>query len=236
MIKTIRRIWLPTNLPDLAAWFANFALKFGGVYTLLGFTAGDNTIVQNDNASVQWLNEAMPVNESNSAALRSFRDLTLYGEKNEAPPTAPSMNLPPPPNAFTTAVIQRLVTLVDKIELADNYTPDIGAQLGIFPTKKEAIGAQSVKPTIKVTAAQNNYGFAVAVEDRGRSDLSDLQIRKLNQEKWESVKNFTGKTGTAQYKPEPEGAPVKIEVRIQLYRSNEKYGHASDPVYVTLNP
>jgi hypothetical protein len=235
MMKT-RRIWLPTNLPELAAWFANFALKFAEFYTALGFTAGDNTTVQNDNASVQWVNDAMSVNESNTAALRTFRDITLYGEKNDAPPTEPSMNLPPPPTDFTSSIVQRVATLADKIELADNYTPDIGAQLGIIQTKKVGLIEESVKPAIRVAAGAGNYDFTTVITDKGKSDQADLQIRRLGQEKWESLKQFTGKSCTAQYKPDPEGAPVKIEVRVQLSRRNEKYGHASDPVYITLNP
>jgi hypothetical protein len=237
MIKQIRRTWLPTKLPEMAAWYVNFALKFTEFYHVLGFTAADDTFVQNDNAAVQWLNGAFEVNDSNAAALRSFRDQTLYAGRNDLPPTTPSMNLPPPPpNNFTTSIIQRLDTLKEKIELAENYTPDIGLQLGIVPAKREALAPVTVKPLLKVFPAEGNYDFAVVLDGRGKSDLNDLQVRVPNQEKFTSLLRFTGKSGNAQFKPEPEGQPVKVELRIQLYKLNEKYGQPSDAVYVTLNP
>ena len=100
----------------------------------------------------------------------------------------------------------------------------------------EAVSEADVKPALNVFPANENYDFAVVVNNRAKSDQSDLQFRVMNQEKWESLLRFTGKSADAQYKPTPEGQPVKIELRVQLYRRNEKYGAPSDAVYVTLNP
>lgn len=236
MINFIRREWLPRALPDLAVWFVNFAKQFADVFASLGFTAADNTSVQNDNATVQWLNDSMQVNEASAAAMRSFRDQTLYGEKNDAPPDVPSTGLPAPPAALTASIVQRVVNLKEKIELANGYTPDIGALLGIVVPPTGGISEADVKPTLKAFPAAENYDFAVVVENRAKSDQNELQYRVMNQEKWESLLRFTGKSADARYKPTPEGQPVKIEVRILLYRKNEKYGQPSDAVYVTLNP
>lgn len=236
MIKIIRRTWLPQTLPALAVWFANFALKFADYYTLLGFTNTDKTAVDNANAVVQWLNTAMEVNEANDAALRSMRDQLLYGEKNDPAPTVPTMELPASPAPLISSIIQWLDKFKERIELSEEYTPDIGAQLGIVATPSEGIAEDDVKPTIKAFPASGDYDFAVVVENRAKADQSEILYRPMNQEKFESLKFFTGKSGNAQYKPTPEGAPVKIEIRVQLYRNNEKYGQPSDPTYLTLNP
>ena len=236
MINVIRREWLPRTLPELAAWFVNFAKQFGEFHAALGFTAAENTSVQNDLATVVWLNNAIEVNEANSAGLRSFRDQTLYGEKNDAAPPAPTTDLPAPPAALTASIIQRIDNLKERILLADNYTDDIGALLGIVAPPSQSVAEAEVKPTLSAFPANEGYDFAVVVGNRAKSDQNDLQFRALNQEKWESLLRFTGKSADAQYKPTPEGQPVKIELRVQLYRKNEKYGQPSDAVYVTLNP
>lgn len=236
MIKIIRRVWLPTNLPELAVWFANFAMKFSEVYVALGFKADDNTAVQNANATVQWINDLMGTQEANAAAIRSFRDQLLYGEKNDAKPLVPSTELPPAPAEYVSSIVQWLDTLKEKIELADDYTPDIGAQLGIVAPPPGGISEENVKPVLEAFAALENYDFAVVVTGRGKADQNELQFRLPNQESWQTLKTFTGKSCNAQYKPTPEGQPIKIEIRVQLYRNNQKYGQPSNPAYITLNP
>jgi len=236
MIKVIIRRWLPRNLPELAVWFANFAVKFNEVFGALGFTVADNTAVQNANATVQWLNDAMGVLDANVSAFKSFRDQLLFGEKNDPKPAVPSMDLPTVPADYLSSIIQFVDKLKERIELADGYTPTIGEQLGIVAVKPDGISEEDVKPTLKLFPAIENYDFSAVVEGRGKSDQNELQIRVMGQEKFESFLKFTGKSCDAQYKPTPEGQPVKLELRLQLYRNNQKYGQPSNPVYLTLNP
>ena len=236
MIKIIRRIWLPTNLPELAVWFANFADKFKTVYAALSFTAADNTAVQTANATVQWINDVMGSQEASAAAVRSFRDQLLYGEKNDAKPAVPATDLPPVPAEYVSSIVQWLDTFKEKIELSDGYTPDIGAQLGIVANNAGGISEENVKPSVEAFAAVENYDFAAVVTGRGKADQNELQFRLPNQEGWQTLKTFTGKSCNAQYQPTPEGQPIKIEIRVQLYRNNRKYGQPSNPVYITLNP
>ena len=236
MIKIVRRPWLPYTLPELSAWFTNFTMKFAALGVQLGFAQDDIDAVLLDNSTVQWTNNAMQANEANNATLKTFRDETLFGEKNDPPPTKPANDLPPAPVNLSASIIQRIVALKEKIELSDTYTPDIGAQLGIISPNPGGVSEESVKPSLKVFAAEGNYEFAAVVEGRAKSTMNELQYRALNQESWKPLKNFTGKSGNATYKPEPAGAPVKIELRVQLYRNNEKYGQPSDAVYLTLNP
>lgn len=205
MIVILKRVWLPTTLPLLAVWFANFATKFNEVFAALGFTAADNTAVQNANATVQWINDVMGNQEATAAAIRSFRDQLLYGEKNDPKPLVPSTDLPAAPADYVSSIIQWVDKLKERIELADNYTPDIGAQLGIVPIKPDGISEENVKPTLKVFPAIENYDFSAVVEGRAKSDQNELQIRVMGQEKFESFLKFTGKSCDAQYQPTPEG-------------------------------
>ncbi len=236
MITIIRRAWLPRNLPELAVWFANFAMKFNEVFAALGFTVAENTMVQKANATVQWINDVMGNLDATAAAIRSFRDQLLYGEKNDPKPLVPSTDLPTVPPDYLSSIIQFVDKLKDRIELADGYTPDIGAQLGIVPVKPDGISEDAVKPLLEAFAAFENYEFAVVVTGRAKADQNELQFRVMGQETWQTLKTFTGKSGNAQYQPTPAGQPVKLELRVQLYRNNQKYGQPSNPVYITLNP
>ena len=178
----------------------------------------------------------MEAHEANSSALRSFRDQTLYAEKNDPPPAAPTTNLPPAPGSLSSSIIARLVNLAETIERRDGYTQDIGFQLGIVPNAPSPISEADVKPTIEGFEGKENYEFAVVLTNRAKADQSDLQIRLPGQETWQSLKMFTGKSCNAQYVPNPGGQAVKIEVRVQLYKNNQKYGQPSNQVYVWLNP
>ena len=77
---------------------------------------------------------------------------------------------------LTTAIIERLVNLVERIQLADKYTDEIGAQLGILTTKPEQIAPEDWKPEIKARALPGGKIENMFV--RGESDgiLYETQI------------------------------------------------------------
>jgi hypothetical protein len=236
MIKKLKRSWLPVSLEALSPWLSNFALKFDEVALGLGFTAADVKIVQDDNTVVQWLLDAQQAAEANLDAFRKFRDETLYGEKGDPTPVDPPTTLPPQPSTLTTTIIERLVKLVERIQLADNYTPAIGAALGIVTTPEGGISPENVKPTIQIFPAQNNYEAAAVVANRGSSDMFNVQSRTMTSDDWKTVKSGTGKSVNFTLTPTTPGQPEKFLVRVQLLRKNEPYGQPSDPAYVTVSP
>jgi hypothetical protein len=236
MPKRIQRKWLPLGLEALAPWFANFALKFDEFAVKLGFVAADVTKVQNDNLMIQWLADAQAVAEANLDSFRKFRDESLYDEKGDPAPVDPSTALPPQPAVLTTEIIERLVKLVERIQLADTYTESIGAALGIITSPEGAISPENVKATMRLFPAQSGYELAIVIEGRGNADMADAQIRRQNSEQWTTVKTGTGKSLNVTIVPTTPGQPEKIEVRVRLFRKNEPYGQASDPAYVTVNP
>ncbi len=68
------------------------------------------------------------------------------------------------------------------------------------------------------------------------ADMYDVQIRRLNQEGWQTVKSGTGKSVSFTVAPTTPGQAEKIEVRVLLKRKNENYGQPSAPAYVTVSP
>ena len=235
MLKIIQRIWLPRTLGLLAPWFANFYLKFAQLAPVLGLESSVPQVAR-DNAVIQWMLAAQEAFGANERGFNKFRDETLYGGKGDAAPVEPITGLPEPPSVFTTAIIERLVELVDKIEAADNFTADIGAQLGIIVPKGEKPSGANVKPSVKGFPAQNGYEFAAVVTNRGEADSWDVLIRRAGTEKTSVAKTATGKSVNVVIEPTVEGQPEQIQVQIQLRKKNEKYGQLSDAVYVTVTP
>jgi hypothetical protein len=228
--------WLPNKLEALAPWFVNFALKFDEFAIGLGFVAADVTKVQNDSAMVSWLAEAQRVAEANLDAFRTFRDESLYSENGDPTPVAPPTALPAQPATLTTEIIERLAKLVERIQLADNYTEAIGEALGIVSTPNSTQTPAEVKPQIQASPLQGNYEAEVFVSLKGDSDMFDVQARTMTSDVWMTVKSGTGKGITVRLNPTTPGQPEKFLVRVQLLRRNEPYGKPSDPVYVTVTP
>lgn len=236
MIKRYQRKWLPYALEALAPWFSNFTLKFDEFAVGLGFVAADVVTVQNDNAVVQWLLDAQQAAEANLDSFRKFRDETLYGEKGDPTPVDPSSTLPAQPAALTTNIIERLIKLVERIQLSDTYTEAVGVALGIVVPPDGNVSSENVKPTIQVFPAQNNYEAAAVVANRGNSDMFNIQSRTMSSDAWTTIKSGTGKSVNFTLTPTTPGQPEKFLVRVQLLRKNEPYGQPSDPAYVTVAP
>jgi hypothetical protein len=228
--------WLPRTLEALAPWFVNFALKFDEFAIGLGFVAADVTKVQNDSAMVSWLAEAQSVAEANLDSFRTFRDESLYGENGDPTPVAPPTALPAQPATLTTEIIERLVKLVERIQLSDNYTEAIGEALGIVAAPGSTQPPAEVKAQIQASPRQGNYEADVVVSSKGDSDMFDVQARNMTSDVWTTVKSGTGKSLTVRLTPTTPGQPEKFLLRVQLLRKNEPYGQPSDPVYVTVSP
>ncbi|MDQ3799699.1 MAG: hypothetical protein M3384_09625 [Acidobacteriota bacterium] len=237
MIKKIKRVWLPQALEALVPWFANFALKFDEFAVGLGFTAADVAKVQADYKMVHWLLEAQQSAEANLDSFRKFRDESLYGEKGAPAPVDPTTSLPAQPAVLTTNIIERLVKLVERIQIADTYTDAVGEALGIVPaTGGDNVSPADVKPTIQLFPAQSGYEAAVVVANRADSDMFNVQSRPMNSDTWTTVKSGVGKSVNFTLTPTAPGQPEKFLVRVQLLKKNEPYGQPSDPAYVTVSP
>lgn len=215
----------------LAPWFSNFSLKFGQFAGELGFDAAEVTAVTNDNLVVQWLLDAEHAFEANLDGFRSFRDETLYAEKNDPAPAEPINVLPAAPAAFTTAIIERLVNLVDRIRLTDKYTDEIGMQLGIIGSESESIAPENWKPVLKVKALP---GFQIQVDFiRGAASGILLQSEDDGADTWTEIGKFFSSPAifTAN-----GNVPKAVNLRGRLLEKNDPVGNFSDTVQIVTTP
>jgi hypothetical protein len=231
MIKKPNLKWLPRTLEALAPWFANFALKFAQFAGELGFDADEVTAVTNDNLVVQWLLDAEHAFEANLDGFRSFRDETLYAEKNDPAPAEPVTVLPAAPALFTTAIIERLVNLVERIRLSDKYTPEIGEQLGITGSESDSIAPENWKPVLKVKALPN---YQVQVEFvRGDASGILLESEDDGADTWSEIGKFFGSPAVFTVNG---GAPKALNLRGRLLQKNDPVGDYSDTVQIVTTP
>ena len=228
--------WFPTNLPERAMWYENFATQFAAVGVSLGFTANDIGSVTNDNDVFQFLVQADVQIEAYKKAVMQYRKIITEGDIGDANPQFPANPAFTLPAIVFTGMFERLNKLRSKIMAADNYTDEIGALLGILPKAPDSLVEAEVKPQIETFAAQSGYQFSVVVSGRGNSDMWDVLILKKGAASWQSAKTAVGKSVDVVVTPTTAGEAEQIQVRVQLKKNNQNYGQPSDMVYVTVNP
>ncbi len=107
--------------------------------------------------------------------------------------------------------------------------------LNILPSKTEAPAIDTLKPVANVSNIGADYKMPVHATRMGKPAYQ-VQIRRMNSEKWEDVKFSTTADVVVQIVPIAEGQPERIQVRVILYDKNEPVGEPSDSVYATINP
>lgn len=232
MIKIRKFVWFPRTLEGQAPWFANFALKFALFYVTLGFSKTVDDAVKEDNETIQWLLAAQEAFEANFEAFRQFRDQSLWNEKKDLPPSAPVNVLPAAPAKLTSAIVERLGILVERIELSDNYTPEIGAQLGIIPAKPDKPPVDQLKSEIKATAMADDR-ISMKIDFNG---LKSARVqRRRNEGAWQTIGEPTGNPFIDD-EPSIDGKSEKREYRSIGLEKNEPVGQYSDIVTVYTTP
>jgi hypothetical protein len=233
-MKFYRRAWLPLMLPELSVWFINFTLKLTEFADELGVSAETLKDVGDDRDTVKWLADAQAADAANSAGLRGFRDNTLYGEKNDAEPVAPVYVLPPPPAPLTKRVIERLLELVDDIQDAAAYSPEIGAQLGIVVPQGERLAPEDWTTEIKGKALpemQLEIDFV-----RGEADGINLQFQYVGEETWQNGGNYPKRPAVITIAPKAPNAAQAVRIRGRLLKGNSPVGNYSDTINLVAAP
>lgn len=228
--------WFPTNLAARAAWYENFANQFAAVALSLGFTANDVSSVTNDNDVFQFLADATVQVKAYEKAIQQYRMIITEGDTGDATPQFPADPSLALPASVETGMFERLNKLVERIRVAPNYTDETGALLGILRSPADSIAPSEAKPSIEVFAAQSGYTFSVVVANRGEADMWEVLILRKGASAWQLVKTAIGKSVDVTVQPGAAGEPEQIQARVQLKKSNQTYGQASDIVYVTVNP
>lgn len=235
-MSIIRASWFPTNLIERAAWFQNFAAQFSAVAVSLGFTAAQVTQVNNDSSVMQFFANLKNELQSIEDAVRAYRKIITEGDTGDVTPAFPAWTLPLPPVLVDTGLFERLERLVDKIKLADNYTEEIGALLGIIPTASGQTPPEQLKATIKAEpVAAGGYKFNAFVGKQGMDGFK-VQIRRMDSETWTDAAFGTSSPLEVAVTPNAPNQPEQIQARSILLRKNQPVGQPSDAVYVTVTP
>ncbi len=227
--------WFPTNMAARVLWYANFNKQFALLATDLGFDAADVTSVINDNAVMQFLGNTSVEMEAFNEAVRQYRIIITEHKVGDPMPDFPAVPVLTLPVEIPTGMFERLSDLVDRIRLADNFTTEVGAMLGINPAQPTPPDPNTLKPTIKATPLFESYKFDAFVM-RMKMDGFKVQIRRMDSETWSDAGFGTSSPLKVTIQPTTPGQPERLQVRALLTKKNEVIGQPSDPVYVTVNP
>lgn len=226
--------WFPRGLPERAAWYANFSVNFADVAASLGLT-DDVVWVTDDNDVMQFLADSFVQVTAFQKAVRQYRILiTEAAEGSDTPqfPKNPTFALP---KVISAGMFERLDNLRTRIMAANGYTDEIGALLGIMLSKTDAPSPDTLKPVATISNIGADYKMTVHATRMGKAGYQ-VQIRRMNSEKWEDIKFSTTADVVVQIAPTVEGQPERIQVRVILFDKNEPVGEPSDSVYATINP
>ena len=228
--------WFPQSLQDRAAWYLNFVDKFTPIgVTQLGFTAAEVTAFQEDQADLAAIAATQEALDTAAAAFRQFRISVTEDAIGTPQPAFPSLTWTAPANGVPAGMFQRLIAAVDRIRSSPNYTDELGANLGIKPKERISEPESTLKPSIKVAAAEFGYKFTANVGRLGQPAVK-LQLQREGSADWTDAVVST--TSPLEYTvvPTTPGQPERILVRAILYKGTDAVGLPSDPTYVTVNP
>jgi len=201
----------------------------------VGATAAEVEEISNDAANLQFLIDFAALLDTNKKTVTKIKQQVYNGDPDEEVSPFPKFTDPSAPFPLLAGSLERANRRNRRYKAAAGYTKEIGIALGI-DGDSQPIAPETVKPTLDIFPAQSGYEAAIVIGKRGNSDMWKLMGRKMNTEKWLELASGTGKSGNVRITPTTEGSPERLELKIQLYKSNELYGQASDPTYATFNP
>lgn len=222
--------WFPRDLASQVVWFQNFTTKFAEVAATLGLEEHVADL-QKDNAVMQELGNARADAESYESAVSHYIKIITQNNVGTPQPVFPASPTAKVTNPVATGIFERLVKLVDLIRLADNYTDEIGALLGILPTKEDEISPGEMKPDIKAGALPTSQAEVLFV--RGDSDGVRVYYQIGDSNDWSNGENFGKSPAILTI---PATAPVLVKIRARYLDGNNPVGDYSDIVTIVTEP
>ncbi len=219
--------YFPTSLGARADWYNNFATQFETVAVDLGFTLSDVTNVENDNLMMQFLVNANDQMNAVIDAARQFRTVMTEGAPGSPPPIWPTQfaGMPPLP-LVPVGLFQRLDDLVKRIRVSPAYSPEIGALLGIIPSKTPESDPADMKPNPSVRAEPGN---TILVDfTRGKSDGIDIQMMLDNSGNWENAGKYFKSPASIIVTQGAQALPRAVQIRARYVIGNNAVGQFSD--------
>jgi len=231
--------FLPRSDADLVIWLNNFALKFAANAVALGFLPADVTAVQTDATTFQYLIQLVEASKDETRERVAYKDvlrdgMTVSVGLGSAPPTLPTVTLPPPPATLAAAgILPRLRALVRRIKVAAAYTVVLGLDLGIeasLPTPPPATS----KPTLTLRVLAT--GSVEIRWNKGVFDGVRVQSRRGTEVTWSELGTDARSPFTDTRANLVPTAPEVRLYRLVYQRGESDFGAFSDVVSVTVTP
>ena len=210
---------------------ANLATHRGAV----GATETELDEVSQGADILQYLKDFSELTDTAKRAIFKIKGEVYNGDKDEPISTFAGFPAFAPPFPLISGLRERALERNKRYKAAAGYTKAIGIELGI-EEESESIAPADVKPSAELSAASSEYLFAAVVSNRGKSDSWDVLFQRDGETGWAIAKTATGKSVDVTITPLNPGKPERIKVKIQLKKSNQKYGQESDIVEITINP
>lgn len=226
--------WYPQAMQLIAAWWTNFAVQFGSLHLSLGFTAADNTVVQDDNDVVQFVAETAVALEAFADAVRLYKKRVLQGDIGDPMPNIPAYTSPGSPTEVPAGINERLDNLVKRIRVSPTYTAEAGALLGIIPVSPDRPAPETLKPEIKAAALP---GSVVSVKFvRGSMSGVVIETQVDNSGAWTNAGSFAVSPAEFVVPQNPENLPRSVQVRARYLDKFEPVGLLSQVDTVSTLP
>ena len=126
------------------------------------------------------------------------------------------------------------MSLVDQIEVADNYTTEIGALLGILPKGETPNLPENWKPVLTIQA-QPEFDAKVKFV-RGKSDGIAVQIQRDNEDVWTNFGSFFQSPAMLNIPPKIPNTPEVVRIRARFLVGNTPTGDFSDISEIVTQP
>lgn len=139
--------YLPVRDSDLNLWLKNYVKKLNGYTATFGISAAEFTAVQNDAAYLEHTLNTIENIGSYSEQVTEFKKLLYKGTSGGGMPVYVPGTAPV---AVPMGIITRLRAQVQRIKNHNNYTVNIGNDLGIEGAEKTVV-VEGLKPVLKVS-------------------------------------------------------------------------------------
>ena len=228
---------IPRADAELALWLTNFSTSFEAHAAALGFGEAEVNSVKADAAMVNFLvGDFVPTYKSALQARNTHKNVMLTGPVGTAPLAVP----PPPatgpvPAAVAPGIVARLRILVQRIQLAPNYTKAVGIELGIAGGEGgPSAPATQPKPLLK---ARSTGPGAVQVDfTKERFDGVLIEGRRAGEEDWQSLGLDSYSPYIDDRPPLQAGRPEVRQYRARYMQRDQPTGEWSDIVTATFVP
>lgn len=154
-----------------------------------------------------------------------FVDKLFTGSSKDAAPALPNLTFTPPTLPAKSGIEQQTKKFIEYLELQDNFSDEIGLDLGFY---EETGGAGEVVDKVGDFKVKDFSGYALdIIFSKQGQDAFDLKWRIKGTPDWTTVR-LVSSPYRLQIPPDPNGLAITLEMQGILIRKNEPVGQSSD--------